>query len=49
MQEITTTIKGRHDPCIAHRARAVVDSVCAIAVADALLARYGEDALTVER
>ncbi|MBQ7557935.1 MAG: chorismate synthase [Lachnospiraceae bacterium] len=36
-------IKGRHDPCIVHRARAVVDSVTAIAVADLLCGRFGTD------
>ena len=35
--------KGRHDPCIVHRARAVVDSVAAIAVCDLLAAKYGCD------
>ena len=38
-------INGRHDPCIAHRARVVVDSMAAIVVADLLLQRYGNDAL----
>ena len=35
--------KGRHDPCIVHRARAVVDSVTAIAVCDLLVSAYGND------
>lgn len=39
------TLKGRHDPCIVHRARAVVDAVAAIAIADMLTERYGTDAL----
>ena len=34
---------GRHDPCIVHRARIVVDSVAAIVVADLLAERYGDD------
>ena len=36
-------IKGRHDPCIVHRARAVVDAVTALTVADMLSVRYGTD------
>ena len=35
--------KGRHDPCIVHRARIVVDSIAALAVADMLATRYGTD------
>ena len=38
-------IKGRHDPCVAHRARVVVDSMAAIVATDMLLQRYGNDAL----
>jgi chorismate synthase len=30
-------IKGRHDPCIAHRAVPVVEAVCAIVLLDSLL------------
>jgi chorismate synthase len=44
-KEENIIINGRHDPCIAHRARVVVDSMAAIVVADALLQRYGNDAL----
>jgi chorismate synthase len=36
-------LKGRHDPAIIHRARVVVDSVTALALADLLAARYGTD------
>lgn len=36
-------LKGRHDPAIIHRARVVVDSVTALAVADMLCVRYGTD------
>ena len=36
-------LKGRHDPAIIHRARVVVDSVTALAVADLLAMRYGTD------
>ena len=38
-------LKGRHDPAIIHRARAVVDSVCALALCDALAGRFGTDYL----
>lgn len=38
--------KGRHDPCIVHRARIVVDSIAAITVADMLTTRYGTDYLS---
>ena len=38
-------ISGRHDPAIIHRARAVVDAVTAIAVADLLTVRFGTDYL----
>ena len=31
-----TEPKGRHDPCIVHRARVVCDSVCAVALCDLL-------------
>ena len=36
---------GRHDPCIAHRARVVVDSVVALGLCDLLALRYGTDFL----
>ncbi len=35
--------RGRHDPCIVHRARIVIDSITALTVADMLLTRYGTD------
>ena len=44
-ENTTVLIAGRHDPCIAHRARAVVDSLAAIAICDALALRYGTDYL----
>lgn len=37
------TSKGRHDPCIVHRARIVVDCITAIVFADMLTGRYGTD------
>lgn len=40
--------KGRHDPCIVHRARVVVDSITAIVLADMLITRYGTDWLGME-
>lgn len=36
-------LKGRHDPAIIHRARVVVDSVTALAIADLLITRFGTD------
>ncbi|MBR2915591.1 MAG: chorismate synthase [Clostridia bacterium] len=42
------SLTGRHDPCIVHRARAVVDSVTAIALADLLCTRFGTDWLKGE-
>ncbi len=40
-----TTIKGagRHDPCIVHRARVVVDSVTALVLCDLLAQKFGTD------
>ncbi len=35
--------KGRHDPCIVHRAKVVVDSITAIVLCDALTGRYGTE------
>ena len=34
-------IHGRHDPCIAHRARAVQDALVALGLADLLARRWG--------
>ncbi len=42
------TIEGRHDPCIVHRARAVVDAVTAIVIADMLAMRFGTDYLSLK-
>ena len=41
MENTTLKIDGRHDPAIIHRARAVVDALTAIAIADALATAYG--------
>ena len=43
MENTTLKIAGRHDPTIVHRARAVIDAVTAIAIADALAVKYGTD------
>ena len=45
MEGATLKLEGRHDPAIIHRARAVVDAVSAIVIADALTVRYGTDYL----
>ena len=42
-ENTTLTAKGRHDPCIVHRARIVVDAVAAITLCDILAGRYGVD------
>ncbi len=42
-ENTTLAAKGRHDPCIVHRARVVVDSVTAIALCDLLTLKYGTD------
>ena len=36
-------IQGRHDPAVIHRARAVVDAVTALTLADLLTVRFGTD------
>ncbi len=40
---IQLQIAGRHDPAIVRRACVVVDSICALVVADMLAQRYGTD------
>ncbi len=37
------SVTGRHDPCIVHRARVVVDSVTAIILCDMLAQKFGTD------
>ena len=44
-ENTSIAIEGRHDPAIIHRARAVVDALVAIAIADMLTVRYGTDYL----
>ena len=48
MKEVSLKLEGRHDPAIIHRARAVVDAVAAIVVADLLIGRYGTDYLATK-
>ena len=42
-ENTTLVIRGRHDPAIVHRARAVVDAVTAICLGDLLITRFGAD------
>ena len=42
-RDATLLIHGRHDPWIAHRARAVQDAVTALAVADLCAQHFGKD------
>ena len=42
------SVGGRHDPCIVHRACAVVNALTAFAAADLLAVRYGTDWLAAE-
>ena len=44
-EDVEYSGRGRHDPCIVHRARVVVDSVCALVIADLLMQRYGSEGL----
>lgn len=43
MKDTVISSVGRHDPCIVHRARVVIDSVTAIALCDLLAQKYGTD------
>ncbi len=42
-EDATLIATGRHDPCIVHRARVVVDCMTALVVADLLTGRFGTD------
>lgn len=42
-EDASLALRGRHDPAIVHRARVVVDSVCALVLCDALALRFGTD------
>ena len=48
-ENVTLSLRGRHDPAIIHRARAVVDAVTAFTLTDMLSARYGTDFFAGER
>lgn len=41
MENTETETGGRHDPAVVHRARAVVDAVTALVIADLICQRYG--------
>ena len=43
MENTTLEARGRHDPCIVHRARIVQDCVMALALYDLIAVRYGTD------
>lgn len=43
MKNTTLAAAGRHDPCIVHRARVVVDSVTALVLCDLLSQKFGTD------
>ena len=43
--DTSISVNGRHDPAIITRARAVVDVLAAITLADMLITKYGEDYL----
>lgn len=42
-EEVVLAARGRHDPCIVHRAAVVVDAVTALVLCDVLTGRYGTD------
>lgn len=46
MENAELSLSGRHDPAIVHRARAVIDSVTALCIADLLAQRFGTDYFT---
>ena len=48
-ENVDFTLSGRHDPCIAHRARVVIDSVTALVIYDLLAGRFGTDWFAGER
>lgn len=43
MSDTVLASRGRHDPCIVHRAAVVADSVTALVLADMLSIKYGTD------
>lgn len=48
-REVIHSFHGRHDPCVAHRAAAVVNAVTALVLADLLAQHYGEGWLGEEK
>lgn len=48
-ENIVMEAKGRHDPAIVHRVRAVAEALCAVALCDMLAGRFGSDWLAAER
>ncbi len=48
MENALLESKGRHDPAIIHRARAVVDAMATIVMADMLVGRFGTDYLATK-
>lgn len=42
-ENTTLSAAGRHDPCIVHRARIVIDSITALTLCDILSLRHGTD------
>ncbi len=44
-ENVTLKINGRHDPAIVHRARVVIDAICALTIADMLVTKFGTDYL----
>lgn len=46
-EKIRFTIKGRHDPAIVHRAKAVQDALTALTLCDMLALRFGTDFLAM--
>ena len=47
-KNVKITVKGRHDPCIVHRAASVVNACTALALADLLTLRFGTDYLSFD-
>ncbi len=45
-REVKINLQGRHDPCIVHRARPVIESVAAIALCDLLTTNFGTNYLS---
>ena len=48
-ENVEVEIHGRHDPAIIHRARVVVDAMCAITLVDLLITRHGTMCFGEER